>query len=411
MRVTYIHQHFRLPSASGGTRSHELATHLASLGHSVTIIAGWHSEQAPDQAVEQVHGYTVRWLHVPYRNDMGFAKRVLAFVHFMLLAVWQATTTPADLVFATSTPLTVVVPGILGAWSTNAPWVFEVRDLWPEVPIALGVLRNPIAKFFGRSLARIGYHTATRVVALSPGMRDGVVAAGCDPRKVRLVPNFADMDRFSTSNLDPEPFLTRHPHLRNRPIVLYAGTVGFVNGLDYLVKVASHAKAEMSDVAFCIVGDGGKLQSVTEMAAQLRVLDNNLFLFPPVPKDKIAHVLASASVCLSLVIDVPELWMNSANKFFDALAAGRAVAINHEGWQADLLRSSGAGVVLPAIDTKRAWGILRDLLQSPNAVSETGCRAREVASHLFDKRILAGRFVAALNEARYSHYRDHGARS
>jgi glycosyltransferase involved in cell wall biosynthesis len=324
---------------------------------------------------------------------------MVSFLQFLLAASWHASRTPADLVFATSTPLTVVIPGAVSAWVRRVPWVLEIRDLWPEVPIAVGALRNPLAKWLARRLARFGYRSATRVVTLSPGMRDGAMRAGCLPDKLSVIPNLSNLASFGEGNSNGEWFLNRYPALRGRLIVMYAGTIGLVNGVDYLIRIAAEARARGSTVAFCILGHGRELHQLRQFAASLGVLDLNLFICPPVAKAQMPDALAAAHLCTSLVIDLPAMWDNSANKFFDALAAGRPIAINHEGWQADLIRSTGVGLVLPADDAPRAWRIIEEFLLDSDGVIKAGQRATSLALERFDAKRLAAEFELVLLEA------------
>ena len=399
MRITYIHQHYRHPNMPGGTRSHEFASHLARSGHHVTVITSWQEKLPPAASHDTVAGYDVRWIHIPYSNTMGYLRRMVSFLQFLLAACWHASRTPADLVFATSTPLTVVIPGAVGAWVRRVPWVLEIRDLWPEVPIAIGAIRNPLAKWLARRLARFGYSSSTRIVTLSPGMRDGAIRAGCSPNKVSVIPNLSNLATFGDGNSTGEWFLNQYPALRGRQVVMYAGTIGLVNGVGYLVEIAAEAKSRGSAVAFCILGEGRELHQLRQFAASLGILDSNLFICPPVTKAQMPDALAAAHLCTSLVIDLPAMWDNSANKFFDALAAGRPIAINHEGWQADLIRSTGVGLVLPADDAPRAWRIIDRFLSDDEEVIRAGQRARTLALERFDAKRLAADFEFVLLEA------------
>lgn len=330
---------------------------------------------------------------------MGFARRLLAFGRFMVLACWQSATTPADVILATSTPLTVVVPGIVGSWARRVPWVLEVRDLWPELPIAVGALKNPLAIRLARALELLGYRSATHIIALSPGMRAGVAETGVGPEKVTLIPNAADLDRFGPAVASAERFLSAHGDLRGRQIVMYAGTIGLINGIDYLAEIAAAARKDAPSTAFVVIGDGRYRTALIERATQLGVNGKNFFVLDPLPKDQIGDALASATVCVSLVIDLQALWANSANKFFDGLAAGKPMVINHEGWQADLIRDHDIGLVLPARDADRAWCQLQEFLSSPTQVEKAGCRARLLAESEFDRDKLAITFERVLMEA------------
>jgi glycosyltransferase involved in cell wall biosynthesis len=320
---------------------------------------------------------------------LSFPRRILAFVYFMCLASLHAARAPTDVIYATSTPLTVVIPGMLGAWIRRVPWVLEVRDLWPELPIAVGALRNPTIKWLAHYLERSGYRSAKHIVALSPGMKEGVMRAGCPGEKVTVIPNLADLERFGSSDCDSDRFLRRYPSLRGKRIVMYAGTLGLINGVHYLVEIAAHAVKDAEDVAFCILGDGRELDRVRCLAQANGTLGRNVSILAPLSKADMPDALAAATMCTSLVVDLPELHANSANKFFDALAAGRPIAINHEGWQADLIRETGAGLVLPPHDSKASWLLLRQFLETPGVAESAGRRAREVAELSFDKAKLS----------------------
>ena len=137
-RLTYIHQHFRRPDQAGGSRPYEFASRLSQAGWDVTVICA-----GPEARSYDVGDVRVRQLDVPYRNDMSFPRRLVAFARFSALATLRAVGTPADVVFASSTPLSVAVPALATHAARRVPMVFEVRDLWPDVPIRLGVLEEP----------------------------------------------------------------------------------------------------------------------------------------------------------------------------------------------------------------------------------------------------------------------------
>lgn len=181
MRIIYLHQYFNTPEMQGGTRSFEMARRLVKAGHAVHMVTS--KRDADDHAgpvweESEETGIHVHWCRVPYSNRMSFTQRIQAFARYAWLAGKRAASLPADVVFATSTPLTVAGPAVRVARKLRVPMVFEVRDLWPDVPIALGVLRNPILKASARWLERYAYRHATRIVALSPEMKKGVVRKG-----------------------------------------------------------------------------------------------------------------------------------------------------------------------------------------------------------------------------------------
>jgi glycosyltransferase involved in cell wall biosynthesis len=177
---------------------------------------------------------------------------------------------------------------------------------------------------------------------------------------------------------------------------VYTGTVGRVNGLDYLVRLASSMRRLAPEIRFLIVGDGVERANVARLAAHLNVLNRSLFMMDPVPKREIPAVLAGSDLATSLVIDMPGFAADSANKVFDALAAGRPVAVNYGGWLSDLLVDHGAGMILDHHDVDHAAQQVLDLLSSPGATAEAGRAARRLAEQRFSRDDLARELEAAL---------------
>lgn len=400
MRIVYLHQYFNTPDMSGGTRSYEMGRRLVALGHDVHMVTSWREPSAGAKArTSNEGGMQVHWLPVPYTNHMSYAARMLAFIRFVVAASRIAARIPCDVVFATSTPLTIAIPGVLAARKHRVPMVFEVRDLWPELPIAMGALRGRLAKWAAFALERFAYRNAHHIVALSPGMRDGVVRSGYPLDKVSVIPNSADLELFRP-DLDKQSFLKKHPELAGRALVIYAGTIGRINGVDYLVEIAREALASGLEVNFAVVGDGHEAGSVRQAAQAAGVLGRNFFMFPAVAKSQMPEVLAAADLALSLFVDLPAMWANSANKFFDALASGTAVAINYQGWQAEMLRRYQAGLVLPPDDARRAVEQLVEwFAQAPAARVQIGHAARALAEQHFARDVLAQQLNEVLEAA------------
>jgi glycosyltransferase involved in cell wall biosynthesis len=324
---------------------------------------------------------------------------VKAFARFAWAASWKAATLGGDIILATSTPLTIAVPAIYAARKNGIPMVFEVRDLWPEVPIALGVLRNPLVIGAARRLERLAYRNASHIVALSPDMKAGITATGYPDERVSVIPNACDLQLFHVG-ADPGRAL-RHEHhwLGDRPLVVYTGALGHVNGVAYLAHLAAEVGRIDPAVCFVVVGDGREEGIVRRAAEQLDVLGRNFFMFPTVPKSEVARWLSAAQFAASVVRDVPALWANSANKVFDALAAGKPVVINHEGWQAELFRQTGAGLVLHPRDLVSAARTLVHALHDPHVLRLAAAAAEQLARGPFNRDHLAAELEGVLATA------------
>jgi glycosyltransferase involved in cell wall biosynthesis len=403
LKILYLHQHFTTREGSGGTRSYEFARMLRQRGHEITILCGKGDRSGlPSQSSRlieerELEGLKILQLKVVYNQKMSYWRRMLSFAWFMLLASWVAVRQrDIDIIFATSTPLTIAVPAIIASRISQRPFVFEVRDLWPEVPIGLGVLRNPLLVALARGLERLSYRYATHIVACSPGMRDGILRAGVETRKVSVVPNACDNDLFDVPAEIGLAFRARHPHLKGRPLVVYAGAFGMANGLDYLVRLAQQVRSLDESVAFLLVGVGKEREAIYGLAQVAGVLHKTLWLMDAIPRESMPEVLSAATIAISTFVSNSVLWHNSANKFFDALAAGRPVAINYNGWQADLLKESGAGIILPPDDVEKAAVMLIEFLHSESLLGRARQAARLLARERFDRNQLANQLEGIL---------------
>src|SRR5689334_22117776 len=294
---------------TGGIRSYEQARRLVARGHTVDVITT--DIEGGERRVTDDDGVTVHWFKIPYNNHMSYARRLRAFAEFMLLATVRAARLKADLVFATSTPLTVAVPGVVAAKLRRVPFVFEVRDLWPEVPIEMGALRNPVVRRLAGALASFAYRNAEEVIALSPGMAAGVTARRPGTRTT-VIPNAADLALFDVAPDAVRRFRAEHRWLGDRPLIVYTGALGAVNGVDYLVRAAHRMRDLDPDVQFLVVGHGREWDDTARLAAGYGLLDTTFHMWEKVPKTQLPVILGASTMSTSFVRPIRALWDNSA---------------------------------------------------------------------------------------------------
>ena len=395
MRILYLHQFFMTRDGTGGTRSYEFARRLVEAGHEVTMVtAGDGTEREVDgiRVVEARGGYGDYVL----ATGVGYGRRLLAFGRFAVAATVAALRGPRpDVVFATSPPLTMALPAIVAARRWRAPLVFEVRDLWPEAPIQMGALRSPWAQRLARWLERAVYRSAAEIVALSPGMRDGVVAGGGDPDRVALIPNASDLDLFSP-DLDPGDLRERLGLGAGDFVCAYFGTMGEANDLTQVVEAAV-LLADRKDIAFVLQGDG-KRRAALEADVRRRGLDNVVFA-PAGDKHAAARLAAASDACMTIFKDVPILATNSPNKLFDTFAAGRPAIVNTDGWQRVLVEEHEAGVYARPGDAAHLAEQVLALRDDPERARRYGANARALAEREFDRDLLAERLRGVLERA------------
>jgi len=402
MRITYLHQYFNTPFMSGGTRSYEMGRRLVEMGYEVNMITSWRETDGhKDWFVSEEEGIKVHWLPLSYSNHMSYNQRIASFFKFAWRAARKAASIPADVVFATSTPLTIALPGVYAASRQKVPMVFEVRDLWPEVPIAMGALRNPFIRSAAYKLENFAYKNSSEIVALSPAMAAGIASSGITAERITEIPNGCDLDVFYSDEQLRHKFRNAYGINDEKILFVYTGTFGRVNEVSYLAYLA---KALIHDQRFHFlsIGDGVDYSDVHQLADDLGVLNKNMTMLPSIPKTEMTSVLAAADIASSFVAAIPELEGNSANKFFDGLAAGCCFVVNHGGWQADILKETGAGLRLER-DVIVAASQLQEIADHPGRIAQAKLAARQLAEERFSRDKLVAQLEQVLLRAVANH--------
>lgn len=383
MRILYIHQYFSTPDGSTGTRSYEFGRRLVQDGHDVTILCG----QSPlCQAPDKVEGMRVLRIPVTASNRDSFPKRAWRFLCFCLRSLGPVLTRDYDLVLATSTPLTVGVPALAARHLRGKKMVFEVRDLWPELPHAMGIIRNRFALVLLEAFERLCYRSAHACIGLSPGIVEGI-------RRVRpigpvcLIPNACDLELFGkggANTLPPENFLFGPGDF----VALFCGAHGMANGLDAVLDAATVLKQQdRKDIHLVFIGDGQRKGELVQRA-KAEGLDNCHFA-DPVSKHDIARWLAHADAGLMILADVPAFqYGTSPNKFFDYIASGLPVLCNYPGWISDMLTEYKCGLSTSPGNAQAFADALIQMVDNPKDQAMMASNARRLAETDFDRETL-----------------------
>ena len=403
MRVLYFHQHFSTPQGATGNRSYAMARGLISRGHSVIMVCG--SYGGADTGLTMpfyrgvrrgtVDGIDVIEFQMAYSNKDSFFRRTVAFLKFAARSIGLVFWKKYELIFATSTPLTAGIPGIVGRWVRRRPFVFEVRDLWPELPRQMGVIRNPVILKLMDWLEWITYHSAHRLVGLSPGIVAGIMRRGVASDRITLVPNGCDLDFFSAHVKPWRPAGISSADL----MAVYAGTHGLANGLDAVIDVAIELKRRgRKDIRLVLIGDGS-LKNQLVSRAEKKQLENVTF-HPPVSKMRLAGLLQASDLGFQILANVPAFYYGtSPNKFFDYIAAGLPVLTNYPGWLADMITAGRCGFAVPPDDPAAFADALEYAAAHREEIKTMGKHGRDLAQADFDRTVLAQRFVGWLEQS------------
>ena len=402
LRVLYLHQHYSRPSGSTATRSFLNARALAAAGHAVTLACGRYQgaetglscafrhgrrEGAPD-------GFAVMEFDIACGNAQSLRARSLAFLRFAAAASRLALRPGWDVVVASSTPLTVAIPALLARRRRGVPFVFEIRDPWPEVPRALSAggagVPGPVLAAMGR-LADAACRKAAAVVALTDGMAETAQARGADPARLHVLPQGADLDLFGPHVAPWRPDGVP----RGAVLAVYAGAHGAANGLDQLLDAA--ALLRDAGVHLLLVGEGARKPALMARAAAEEL---PVSFLDPLPKARLAALLAGADVgllCLAPVAAFAEL--SAPNKLAEGLAAGLPMIANVPGRAARLLAEGGCGIAVPPGDAVALADALRSLAADPARRDAMGRAARRLAEARFDARHVARDMVRVVEMA------------
>lgn len=390
MKILLINQVFVSPEEPGHTRHFEMGKYLKEHGHELVIVASDLNYQTGQRTVvrrglytEQIFdGVRVLRSYIYPAIHRSYFWRIIAFFSFMFSSIWTALRLKdLDLVMGTTPPIFQAVSAWLVAALRRKPFLLEVRDLWPEFGISMGVLKNPIIIGLSRWLEMFLYKRATHILVNSPAYREYMLAKGVPANKVTYIPYGTDIDMFNPS-IDGSS-IREELNLKTKFVVLYAGALGQANDIDTLLRAAERLK-QHDKIHFVLFGDG-KERTRLEAESKNKNLTNVIFAGTR-PKKDMPLIVASADACLAILQDIPAFRTTYPNKVFDYMAAGRASIIVIDGITRELIESSQGGVyVHPADDAMLAQKIL-ELAKNPSQTKTMGANAREYLVKNLDRR-------------------------
>jgi glycosyltransferase involved in cell wall biosynthesis len=401
MHILLIHQAFAALNEPGGTRHHELARFLAGQGHRVTVIASPVSyltggtgrvasrESSPreeDENVTILRAFTYQALH------KSFVHRVIAFFSFMVSSFFLGLRVKkVDLVWGTSPPIFQGWTAWMLARLKRVPFLFEVRDLWPEFAIAVGVLKNPMLIKMSLWLEKFLYRHADQVVVNSPGFVDHVKSRGA--RAIELIPNGADPAMFDGSD-SGESFRKQH-RIDDSFVVLYAGAHGMSNDLGVVLEAARILESKPG-IKIVFLGDGKEKENLI-IQAEVMNLKNVMFL-PPLPKSEMPAALAGAHACIAILKPLEAYKTTYPNKVFDYMAAVRPVVLAIDGVIREVVESAGCGIFVPPGDAQLLAQTISSMADDRDQCRKMGLAGRNYLEKNFSRTAIAGKLLDLIKE-------------
>jgi len=387
LKLVYIHQYFKTPQEGGAIRSYYVAKHMVASGWQVEMITA-HNKSAYER--KNIEGIQVHYLPVKYDNSFSYLRRMVSFVHFMILAIFNIRKVKnVDFCYATSTPLSTGIIALAVKKFLKIPYYFEVRDLWPEAPIQMGIIKNSLLKKWLFELERRIYIDAEEIIGLSPGISRSI-SFKTSSQKTHTIPNMSDCNFFVPEKKDRT--LEDRFGTRGKFVVTYFGAHGRVNGLHYLLDTAEYCKNV--PVKFLIVGRGAQREPLLQSAKRRKL--KNLEFLDFKSKYGLRDILNVAdSVYISFErLDV--LKMSSPNKFFDGLAAGKLIILNTDGWLKRLVEKYECGFYVD--HPSRFKKEIVPFIENPKLLQSYQHNARRLAMEKFEKDYLCDQLLQVLGQ-------------
>ena len=390
MKIMLINQVFVSPNEPGHTRHFEMAQFLQAGGHELVIVASDLNYQTGQKTIERqgifaeqvIDGVRILRAYMYPALHRSYLWRIVSFFSFMFSSVWTALQVrDVDLVMGTTPPIFQAVSAWVVSVIRRKPFLLEVRDLWPEFGVSMGVLANPVLIALGRWLEKFLYKRATHILVNSPAYKEYMIAKGVPEVKITFIAYGTDVDMFNPQ-VDGSS-IRKEFGLENKFVVLYAGALGQANDIDTLLRAAQRLNAE-NEIHFVLFGDGKERPRLQSEAERMKLM--NVIFAGVRAKKYMPHVVACADVCLAILQDISMFRTTYPNKVFDYMAAGRATVLVIDGVSRDLIKTSNGGVYVQPGDDELLAKTIRELSKDSQRVQQMGQNAREYLVKHLDRR-------------------------
>jgi len=392
VKVLLIHQHFNTPQQGGALRSYYLAKSLVDRGVAVAVITGANIKSIKQEFID---GIEVHYLPVPYFNRFGFIDRIRSYTHYLMAAARYAKKIRnVNLCYAISTPLTT---GLVGMWlkrTYGIPYIFEVGDLWPDAPVQLGYIKNPVVKNILYGIEKKIYKQAHSIVALSSAIQKEIDRK-VPGKEISVITNISDVAFFQDEPKRDD--LIEKFGTRGCFVISYIGTLGVANGLDYIIECARACQKADLRVKFQVCGEGAVLANLKDAASRLKLQNVQFVSFQN--RDGVREVMNISDAIFVSYKNVPVLETGSPNKYFDGLAAAKLVIINFGGWIKDEIEKEHCGVPLDPRHPTEIVKKIMPFLEDPHLLRQFQQRARQLANAKYAREILGDYFFGVINNA------------
>ncbi|MBK7599775.1 MAG: glycosyltransferase family 4 protein [Acidobacteria bacterium] len=403
MKITFLCQYFPPEMGAPAARTYEHARHWAALGHEVTVITGFPNHptgiirpEYEGQFVkrESIDGIDLLRTWVYCAANKGFFKRVLNFLSFFFSSflLGSVMTARPDVVVGTSPQFFCAVSAYLLSVIKRAPFVFEVRDIWPQSAVELGALKNPLIIRALESIEHFLYRRARLIIVVAESTRPYLLAKGVNPDKIRIVPNGIDAQYLESATATPEEIREQYD-LNGKFVVSYIGTHGMSHALDVVLKAAGRLRDDTS-VRFLFVGEGAEKEKLKKLALELK-LDNITFVGEQ-PRERLLAFYRASDVSLVPLKRLDIFKKVLPSKLFELMGVGCPVICSVEGEAAELVKRSGGGECIEPENVDSLVESIRRLEKNKELRLQMSANGRTFVREFYLRSNLAENYLEAL---------------
>ena len=386
MKILLIHQAFQTLGGAGGTRHYEFAQHCIEQGHEFVVVASDVSyldarKMDKSRAVEVIDDIKIKRASTPTYIHRGFFWRIIAFFVYMFSSFWSAIREPkVDLIMGTSPSLFQAFSAAWVAILKRKPFFLEVRDLWPDFAIEMGILNSKILIFMAKRVESFIYWRAKHILVNSPAYVDYLVERGIKPEKISLIPNGVDPKMFE-GEADPDRIRNEFS-LNEKFVVTYAGAIGPANDIPTIVRGAERIK-DKAEIHFLLVGGGKALEEVKALVKEKDL--KNVTIAGVRQKSEMADVLAASNACVATLQNIPMFKMTYPNKIFDYMAATKPIVLGIDGVIRKVVEEGKGGIfVEPGNDEQLADAVVW-MFENQSDAAKMGETGRDYVCQHFNR--------------------------
>jgi glycosyltransferase involved in cell wall biosynthesis len=405
MRVLLIHQYFLEQNDGGGSRWNEMARMWALQGHNLTVLSGMVHYNAGLKSEKYKGKYVVNDVypegnirvirsHVSESYNTNFLGRLWGYFSFVFSSIYAGifyAKDKYDVIIVTSPPLFVGITAYLLSKIKNIPFVFEVRDLWPESAIDTGVVRNRFIIKLAFWFESFVYKKADLINVLTPAFKEALLKKGVPENKIILIPNAGDFELVNSvrKDFDPALFRKKHQIKDNTFIITYVGAHGVANHLDQILDVAYILQNQ--NLVFWLIGDGMEKNRLKLKAKQMGL--SNVTFFDSVSKMEVFKYIMASDMGASVLKKADAFKTVYSNKTFDYMSCKKPILMVIDGVSRKLVEEADAGVFVEPENVEDFCEKILLYLKDRDRVIRQGLNGYNYAINNFDRTILANKYI------------------